>query len=351
MTVTLQEAKARLETIIRKARVDLYKPIQIAEVLYRSRVYGDITIAELATYQNPSLRWRNEVTRHLSGKASTSSARYQHDVWNTTAMPPEILAVLDVENKRTNGGVERFIYFQYRERQNTVATIIALIEVATPDTFRIESLLESFVHQAGIRRSIDKAYEIVTYAVLETIVVALGATVRVEIPQANRALLAEFGELGRTLLGLDENSWVWEHPAHIYRVGVTNAADRGLDMWANFGPAIQVKHLVLDESLANEIVDQVESDHIVIVCRDVDAGAIQAIAKQIGWGRRVRGIIRQSDLIEWYEKCLRGTYRDKLALLLLETLREGFKAEFPQASALNDFLEARGYTALVPDLF
>jgi hypothetical protein len=351
MAVTLEEAKERLATIIRKARVDLYKPIQIAEVLHRSRVYGDIIIAELATYQNPSLRWRNEVTRHLSKKASTSSARYQHDVWNLTAMPPEILAVLDTENKRTNGAVEQYIYFQYRERQNTVATIIALIEAATPETFQVERLLQSFIRHAGIRRSIDKAYEIVTYSVLETVVVALGATVRVQIPPEKLDLLNEFGELGRTVLGLDRTALAWEQPAHIYRVGVTNAADRGLDMWANFGPAIQVKHLVLDESLANDIVDQVESDHVVIVCRDVDAGAIQAIAKQIGWGRRVRGIIRESDLIAWYERCLRGKYSDNLAVLLLETLREGFKAEFPQASALNDLLEARGYLALQGDAF
>ena len=35
--------------------------------------------------------------------------------------------------------------------------------------------------------------------------------------------------------------------ANINRIGVTNAADRGLDMWANFGPAIQIKHLSLNE--------------------------------------------------------------------------------------------------------
>ena len=47
-----------------------------------------------------------------------------------------------------------------------------------------------------------------------------------------------------------------QSPAHIYRVGVTNAADRGLDMWANFGPAIQVKHLTLDSNATQMIVDQ-----------------------------------------------------------------------------------------------
>ena len=52
------------------------------------------------------------------------------------------------------------------------------------------------------------------------------------------------------LLGLQEGKVGWEQPVHIYRVGVTNAADRGLDMWANFGPVIQVKHLTLNEKRA-----------------------------------------------------------------------------------------------------
>jgi HaeII restriction endonuclease len=35
---SVQEAKDRLDAIIKKARVDLYKPIQIAEVLIHSRL-------------------------------------------------------------------------------------------------------------------------------------------------------------------------------------------------------------------------------------------------------------------------------------------------------------------------
>ena len=48
------EAKARLDLIIKKARVDLYKPIQIAEVLRRSRIEKDIKVSDLETYRNPS---------------------------------------------------------------------------------------------------------------------------------------------------------------------------------------------------------------------------------------------------------------------------------------------------------
>jgi hypothetical protein len=50
---TLQQAKERLDSIINKGRVDLYKPIQIAEVLRRSRLNGDIVITEISTYQTP----------------------------------------------------------------------------------------------------------------------------------------------------------------------------------------------------------------------------------------------------------------------------------------------------------
>lgn len=97
--ITLAQAKARLDLIIAKGRVDLYKPIQIAEVLRRSRLYGDVDVRNVETYRNHSIHWRDAVTDRLVGKHSTSSARYQHDVWNKNAMPPEILSVLDREKR------------------------------------------------------------------------------------------------------------------------------------------------------------------------------------------------------------------------------------------------------------
>ena len=44
---------------------------------------------------------------------------------------------------------------------------------------------------------------------------------------------------------LDVNEHRAKQDARVYRVGVTNAADRGLDMYSNWGPAIQIKHLSL----------------------------------------------------------------------------------------------------------
>jgi type II restriction enzyme len=119
-------------------------------------------------------------------------------------------------------------------------------------------------------------------------------------------------------------------------------------MWANFGPAVQVKHLTLDPTLAEHIVDQIESDHIVIVCKDADAEVIETITKQIGWGKRVRGIVRESDLVNWYEKCLRGKFSAELGQVLLTQLSNGFRAEFPHNTQVLDLMKERKYTEVIP---
>lgn len=239
----LAAAKVRLDSLINKSRVDLYKPIQIAEVLYKSRLDPKVDASKLETYRTQSKHWRDEVTLKLTGKRSTSSSRFQDNVWESNAMPPEILVTLDAENKRTTGAVERYIYLMYAERLDVVSEIILVIESATAETFDLQKLLELFEAKPGLRRSIDKAYEIIAHSLFETVVSGLEAMVTLEVPESNKDLLAEFSDLARVLLGIDQHHLSWTQDAHIYRVGVTNAADRGLDMWANFGPAIQVKHL------------------------------------------------------------------------------------------------------------
>ncbi len=265
------------------------------------------------------------------------------DVWNDSAIPPALLKSLDDENKRENGAVERYIYMRFKERQTLVSVITDVIATATPNEFQVSELFNLFKREAGIRRSIDKAYEIVTYSLFETIVTELEAEVSISVPAHKGDLLKEFSALSRVLLGVDENNREWLQAAHIYRAGVTNAADRGLDMWCNFGPAVQVKHLTLQEKLASAIVNQVESDTVVIVCQDAEVSVIATVMKQIGWGGRVRGIVKESDLIAWYEKSLRGKFASQLAPPLLERLLDGFKAEFPQVAGVVEFFQQRGY--------
>ncbi|MEI7988387.1 MAG: HaeII family restriction endonuclease [Chloroflexota bacterium] len=348
MPPTLQEAKNRLDEIIQKGRLDFYKPIQIAEVLNRLRLDSTLDVNNITSYRNPSIHWRDEITVRFTGKKSTSSARYQHDVWNPTAMSPEFLSVLDGENERLGGVVERYIYRIYFARQHTIGQIIDYIENTSSQEFELRKLLDFFISDKGLRRSIDKAYEIVSYSLFETVVVALNAIIKLDVPEDRKILLNEFPDLAKVLLGLDKDQLTIQTTAHVYRVGVTNAADRGLDMWTNFGIAIQVKHLTLNNELAVSIIDQIESDNIVIVCTDADAQPIEAITRQIGWGKRVRGIIKESDLIDWYEKCLRGRFANDLTKPLKAQLLFSFRKEFPQTRSflLNDFFEERNYSGL-----
>ncbi len=63
MDKNLIEAKSALDKIISKARVHLYKPIHIAEILYYSRKQLiPFTIEELDTYRTISRRWRDEIS-------------------------------------------------------------------------------------------------------------------------------------------------------------------------------------------------------------------------------------------------------------------------------------------------
>ena len=52
--ITLEAAKKALDTVIEKGRVHLYKPIQVAEILYRDRVYKDIDLSKLEDYRTQS---------------------------------------------------------------------------------------------------------------------------------------------------------------------------------------------------------------------------------------------------------------------------------------------------------
>ncbi|GAC1459259.1 MAG: HaeII family restriction endonuclease [Ktedonobacteraceae bacterium] len=343
---SVEEAKDRLDHIINIARVQWYKPIQIAEVLYKSRLNTpNVDTRLLETYRIKSRRWRDEVCSKFLQKqkaGSTSSSRYQDNVWDANAMTPELLAVLDQENKKNNGAVEKYIYLRFQATQEAVAGIITIVNSADPHTFDVASLFQAFQSQA-VRRSIDKVYEVVVYSLMETIVVELYAQITVSVPENNATMLLEFSDLSSILLGLSPGKLEHTMPAHVYRVGITNAADRGLDMWANFGPVIQVKHMSLNPKLARDIVDQVESDNIIVVCTVVEKETIETVLKQTSWMRRVRDIVTQEKLVEWYTRCLRGKHSDLLAQKLLDRLSTELKREFSQAAGVVDFLNERNY--------
>lgn len=340
-------SKKALDLVIRKSRVHLYKPIQIAEILYHNRTERGLNLSDLQSYRNVSKRWRDEVSLLLVGRRSTSSQKYQDNIFEANAMPPELLAKLGKINKKSKGVVEAYIYKALEARLSSVREVESYIRKSTPDAFDLKKLVSIFQTTPGLRRSVDKMYEILVYALFTTIVRALKAQVTLEIGNKDKEILKDFERFIKMVLGIDAKQTRLVSPAALYRVGVTNASDRGLDIWANFGPAIQVKHLTLTPERMEDIADDITSDRIVIVCIDTERESIEALLKQVGWSERIQGVITINDLDDWYKLCLSKKYRANLGAKLLQDVGRELAAEFPSSKAIAPFMAKRGYDKIV----
>jgi len=345
--VNIQQAKAKLDTVIKKGRVHFYKPFQIAEILRRHRLNSLTDLADLESYKNPSIRWRNEVSNLLVGRCSTSSAKYQHDLFNESACPPAALVALGKHNKKSNGEVEVYIYKMFESKISSIAEILCLIRQAKPETFDLEKLVETFEKKPGLRRSIDKVFEITVYALFSTIVRALRLQVSLTVENNDQTLVTEFSEFLEKVVGLKKGFTSVVLPASLFRLGTTNAADRGLDMVANFGPAIQVKHLTLDAEAIGDICEGLTADRIVIVCKDTEVSIVDAVIKQLGLSERLQGLVTFNNLKNWYAICLSKVHRNTLGVKLLEDFIQEFTNEFPSLDGLEGFLAERQYQSLI----
>jgi HaeII restriction endonuclease len=349
------DAKHALNKVIAKARVHLYKPIQIAEILYKDRTEKGIELEldNLETYRNVSKKWRDTICMQFLGRISTSSARYQDDVFNDNAVPPHILAELGKENRDKNGIVEAYIYRRFSERFTQMSSGLDYCNTHDKSNFQLAEFLLLFWEEAGLRRSIDKLYEIVVYSLFSAIVSELELTVEVSMNPNKQPILSEFQDFAKRVINLEPDVTSFKTSAKIYRVGVTNAADRGMDIWANFGLAIQIKHLSLSEELAENIVSSISADRIVIVCKQAEQKIILSLLNQIGWKSRIQSIVTENDLNDWYEKALRGKYGAQIGDKMLKILSEEIKTEFPvtENTAFAKFFNGRGYDTLKDEIW
>lgn len=340
---TKEEAKKALDQVIAKSRVHLYKPIQIAEILYRDRVYKDINLLNLEDYRTKSKSWRDDISRPLLGRVCTSSARFQDDLFNENAVPPVLLNELGKENRRTNGAVEAYIYRRFTNKHSQLQSALDYCLEATKETFNVKTFIDSFWNEAGLKRSLDKVYEIVVYSLFSTLVEALNLQVEISVDADRFDILSEFEDFTKMVMCIDHSTPTFVQGARVYRVGVTNAADRGLDMYSNWGPAIQIKHLSLDVELAESIVSSVSSDRIVIVCKEAEKGIIVSLLTQIGWRSHIQSVITEDDLINWYERALRGKYSALIGDQLISSLIEEIADEFPSVDDMPKVLKDRHY--------
>ena len=273
------------------------------------------------------------------------------DLFDNNAMPPETLVTLGNENVKYNGAVESYIYRKFLAKHSQLSNALEYCMTATGNSFKVEKLINLFWDEPGLRRSIDKVYEIIVYSLFSTLVDVLNLKVQISVAEDALPLLNEFEDFSTKIMCLDASNTSYMQEARVYRVGVTNAADRGLDMYSNWGPAIQIKHLSLNEDLAETIVAGVSSDRIVIVCKDAEEKTIVSLLNQIGWRSKIQNIVTEKELIKWYEKALTGAYSELLASKLLNTLSEEMLLEFPSLNSLPDALTQRHYEQIENDFW
>lgn len=350
--MTVEEAKTKLDTVINKSRIHFYKPIQIAEILhYQRTIDKKLDLLDLESYRTKSRKWRDIVSIELLGTECSSSARFQDDLFNENAVPPKALYVLGQENLRTNGAVEAYIYSKFDNKHEQLVDALLYCIDSTPANFNVRKLIDSFWYEAGLKRSLDKIYEIIVFSLFDTLVNQLEMTVDVSVSEAKIDVLHEFEDFAKKVMCLDCKNLVHSSSAHVYRVGIANAADRGLDMYSNWGPAIQIKHLALSEELAESIVDSISSDRIVIVCKAAESRLIVSLLNQIGWKAKIQSIITEDDLITWYEKALRGTYSAQMGKKLLATMCEQITLEFPSIEQGRGIISRRNYDTIHNDFW
>lgn len=346
-------AKQALDTLIAKSRVHLYKPIQIAEILYHSRTAQELGIVldDLETYRTRSKRWRDTICMQFLGRVSTSSAKYQDNLFEDNAIPPYILKILG--NANVDGVVEAYIYKQFSNKHLQLENALGYCINANPESFDISEFINQFWNQPGLKRSLDKIFEIVVYALFEVLITALNVKIDIYYDEDKIGLLEEFDLFAKKVLNLDSINIRKTLNAHFNRVGVTNAADRGLDIIANFGSVVQIKHLSLNVELAEGIVNSITSDKIIIVCKSAEQRIIESLLMQIGWKSRIQSIITVDEIEEWYNKALHGEFAHVLSSRILSTLVEEIKNEFPSVgnSDFISFFESRGYHNVESDFW
>lgn len=345
------KAKAALDAVINKSRIHLYKPIQIAEILYRDRVIKDVNLLNLDDYKNRSKHWRDNICTILLGRTCTSSAKFQDALFDETEIPPVLIDILGKENRRTNGGVEAYIYSRFTNKYNQLAKALNFCLNTTKENFNVKQFIESFWQEPGLKRSLDKIYEIIVYALFSTLIDILNLQVEISVSKDHFNILDEFTDFAQMVMCLDFSKPSYIQDAKVYRIGVTNAADRGLDMYANWGPAIQIKHLSLDVELAKNIINSVSSDKVVIVCKDAERDVIVSLLTQIGWRNHIQSIITENNLINWYEKALRGKYADKIGDELIIRLCNEISREFPPVDNIPEIIKDRRYENVLKDDF
>jgi hypothetical protein len=233
----------------------------------------------------------------------------------------------------------------YKEQINSLYSTLQELCIVNTSEFSITKFLTHFHRDSRLKKYIDIAYDIVINVLFYTLAKHLDVTENLYLNKYRLGIVKDFEKFTTIVLGIDPIKLSISQPARLFRLGVTNAADARIDMWANFGPAVQVKHITLDTEEGKRITEEVMADKLIIVCKHAEQKVIENILSQVGLESKIRGFITEKDLISWYKLCMKK-YANSIGKDVLSALSHEFDVEFPLAksSEIEKFFKERGYS-------
>lgn len=329
--MNLALAREKLDHVIQLSRVEMYKPIQIAEILREFSINKTINPAKLETYRNLSRDLRNRVTLELIGKVSTSSMRFQDDLWNASAMPPEALTVLATAN--SSHRVEEYIYQHVYAKSAQMIEIRKLLDDVK--TFSDIKDIFNLFNNPGLRSSADRLFEVFALSVLQTQIENSDFTFTLK---GNPTSI--IGVTGKKLISIAEGQG---NDLELAKMGHTNAADAGLDIWTNFGVVISVKNYNLDEELFIQVLSDTPVGLLVVICETVAKNVEKDLIKLSN--NRPVVLITREELFDDAERLLKHSDH---SLVFVSKLISFYDKEFPLTVTLENFMKKRNYKISAP---
>ncbi len=339
--MTVELLKRVEDEIIDRSHGQSFKAVHLAEILFRDRTTpGGLDLRDRESYRCASRRWRDEVCERLIGASSTSNTAWQ-DVVLPRWAPAETLAELAAENRRLKGAIEADIYRRIAGVRLAIARLAA--DLDRPDTgkFVLAEFLRHVRSEPVLQRVIGRVYEIVAFAVLDTLVEALNVQVSVDLLVERAELLNDEGRFMSTVLRTAPAALPLRMAGRMSRVGVAHAADGGVDLISNFGFRGQVKHAVLKRARIQTLVDPAADLVDVLICRSVVAGRGDTPVDDAT-------VITEADLVNWSDRIAGGAFGTTASAGLRKRIAVELRREFPgcQPDAFPAFLCERGYDTM-----
>ncbi len=226
----------------------------------------------------------------------------------------------------------------------SIGELVLSLEGSDPNEFSLRQFLDRCC-QSQLQRVKERIYEIIACAVPATLTKFLDVQVTTTISAKQFQLVADDETLLAAVLGMPKSKSKKTVAGHLNRLGLTSAADGGVDIVSNFGFIAQVKHAVLDDQLLSKLYGAVQIEGMTVICRSAtfsspsDAG-----------GPHTFSVITEDDLVRWSHQIVRGDFGLGAADFLCESLTAGLRREFPACDPVDfaAFMTERGYVDMPP---